>query len=340
MRSQDCFVTLAALLATASAAAGVIVTQVQEHSGQATHPGAPGNSHTEMELSAEGNGLRQDIIRSDSAMMPAGCYLLYPTDQLMYLVNPSNKTYSMLDMAAISGMQRQGPQQAGAGNPPVAADKLVIDKKVDESGPVMLGLPTQHVVYEVSYQRPPAVQIPGFVSSMEVHERYEIWATNGLEARVAEVPALKRSVVSMGALGGGGPGLKPVSDALASHGFILKQVVTSESKTGGAPGPMSLLMHMRSQKETRSSVVTAIRYEPLQPERFALPKGYAEVAMMNSNMGAGAMPDLSNLPGRPGGPPGPGGPSQPGAAPQPPAAAPGAPPPPPPSMPDLNDIPK
>jgi len=63
----------------------------------------------------------------DSALMPAGCYLLYPTDQLMYLVNPSNKTYSMLDMAAISGMQRQAPQQqAGAGNPSVAADKLVL----------------------------------------------------------------------------------------------------------------------------------------------------------------------------------------------------------------------
>jgi hypothetical protein len=331
MRSQDCFVTLAALLVSAPAAAGVIVTEMQEHNGRAAYPGAPANSHTEMELSAEGNGLRQDIIRSDSTMIPAGCYLLYPTDQLMYLVNPANKTYSMLDMAAMSGMQRQAPQQPGGGGPPAAADQLVIDKKVDESGPVMLGLPTQHLVYEVSYRRPPPVQIPGIMSSMEVHETYEIWATNGLEARFAEVPALKRSVASLGAFGGGGPGPKPLSDALASHGFILKQVVTSESKTGGASGPMSLFMHMQGgHKETASMVVTAIRYETLQSERFALPKGYAEVAMINSNMSAGAMPDLSQLPGRPGGPP------QPGAAPQPPAAAPGAPPP----MPDLNNIPK
>jgi len=318
MRSQTIQLKLLALLASAPAAAGVILSEVQERSGQSAYPGGGGSAHSETELSAEGNGLRQDFIKSDSAQMPVGSYMLFPSDQLICLVNPANKTYTMLDMGTIAGMSRPMPQQTGSAGGP-AVDKLVIDKKVDESGPLMLGLPTQHLVYEVSYQRPSPMQIPGFMTAMEVHERYEIWATSGLEARFAEVPALRRPVAQMAGAGGSSSLLKPLSDALASHGFILKQIVTSESKTGGASGPMALMMHGRSQKETRSSTVTAIRYETLPSERFALPQGYSEVAMMNSNMG-GAMPDLGKLPGRPG-----------SAAPAGTVAPP---------MPDLNNIPK
>ena len=323
MRSQHRFLALAAFVATTPVTAGVILSEVQEHSGQAAYPGAPAGSHSETELSAEGNGLRQDFIKSDSMQMPAGSYILYPADGLMYLVNPANRTYTMMDMATMMSQTRQMQQQSGANAPP-AADKLVIDKKVDESGPVMHGLPTQHVVYEISYQRPAPIQVPGVMSSMEVHERYEIWATRALDERLADVPALRRSA---------GPMIKPVSDALASHGFALKQIVTSESRMGGVSGPMALLMHARTgRKETSSTVVTAIRYEPLPAERFALPQGYAEVAMMNPNAGAGAMPDLSSLPGRAGAP------AQSGAPTPPPGAAPGVPAPP--AMPDLNSIPK
>jgi hypothetical protein len=302
MTSQSILLQLLALLASAPAAAGVILSEVQERSGQSAYPAGGGSAHSQTELSAEGDGLRQDFIKSDSAQMPAGSYMLFPNDQLIYLVNPANKTYTMLDLGTISGMSRPMSQQTGsAGGPGV--DKLVIDKKVDESGPLMLGLPTQHVVYEVSYQRPSPMQIPGFVTTMEVHERYEIWATTGLEARFAEVPALRRPMAQTAGAAGSSSLLKPLSDALASHGFILKQIVTSESKTSGASGPVAMMMHGRSQKESHSSMVTAIRYETLPPERFALPQGYSEVAMLNANMGGAAsapppppMPDLNSIP--------------------------------------------
>jgi len=330
MRCRNSFVTLAALLAGTPATAGVILHEVQEQSGESFSARGSSALHTEMELSAEGDGMRSDILKSDSPLTPTGSYMLFPNDEVFYIVNPANKTYTLMDMAAMAGAQQMGrptPQQPNGGS--TGAQDLVMEKKLDEAGPLMLGLPTQHVVYEISYHRPPPAQIPGFITSMEVHERYEIWATHGLDAQAANVPALNRPAARMGGAIGA-PQLKQVGEALASHGFILKQIVTVESKTGGATGPIALFMHS-SHKQSTSSVVTAIRYENLQPERFVLPQGYTEVGMMNANMGA--MPDLSKLPGRPGGPPQTGGSSQAGAPPPPASGQ-------PPQMPDLNSIPK
>ena len=88
--------------------------------------------------------------------------------------------------------------------------------------------------------------------------RREIEAFLYLEARLADVPALKRPVVSMGIAGGSGPDLRQENEALASHGFILREIVTSESKTGGASGPLSMFMHMQGgHKDTRSMVVNS-----------------------------------------------------------------------------------
>lgn len=322
MRCRNSIVTVAALLTGAPAAAGVVLHEVQTgESGNARQ------SRTEMELSAEGDGMRSDIIESDFPLTPRGSYMLFPSDELIYLVNPANKTYMSMDLGLMAGISQQAQRmqhQMGGQGASASADNLVIEKKVEEAGPVMLGLPTRHVVYEVSYRRPSPVQMQGIMGPTEVHEKYEIWATRALDARFAGVPVLKRAANRLSDMGGM-PELKEVNDAIASHGFILKKNVTMESKmSGGMGSPVSMFMRPGAQKRTSSSVVTAIRDETLQPQRFMLPQGYAEVAMMNPNMGA--MPDLSKLPGRPGAPQQPGGPQQPGNT--------------PPQMPDLNNIPK
>jgi hypothetical protein len=227
---------------------------------------------------------------------------------------------------AVQRMQQQMGGQTGgsAGSGP---QNVVLEKKVDETGPAMLGLPTQHLVYEVSYHQGPS--LPN-APTTEVHEKYELWATRGLDSRFASIPALKRAGELAKLNGSGGAEPREVSEALASHGFILKQSFSRESKTtAGATmpmmGPMALMMRGRGTPRTVSSMAfTAIRDESLPAERFVLPKGYAEVEMMNPNMGA--MPDLSKLPGAavPGAVPA--GASPPGNGAQP--------------MPDLNNIPK
>jgi hypothetical protein len=320
MRSINSLVTLAALLAAAPAGAGVILHAEQSVDAVNRH------SHTEMDLSAEGDGLRADVTASDDPFTPVGSYMLFPNDETIYLVNPAKKTYTNMDMAAMAGMMQQVQrmqQQASGSSAPVGPEHVVVEKKLDEAGPVMLGLPTQHVLYDVSYHIPPSA--PGG-PAFDYHEKYEIWATRALEDRLAAAPVLKRAGSRLPNLGGvaGSGEPKEVTDAIGSHGFILKQNFTKEGKMivqgmmAMAMGPAALFARAHQPHNASSFVVTAIRDESLQAERFVLPTGYTETEMMNPNMGA--MPDLSKLPGKPEGA------AQPGNAAQP--------------MPDLNNLPK
>ena len=324
-------VIVASWLPAAPAAAGVILHVVQ--SRDSAMASAHRQLHTETDVSAQGDGLRADVTASDDPSSPVGDYMLFPNDQTIYVVDPAKHTYITVDRAAMAGMmqqmQRMQQQQLAAiGSPyassmptnPLQPEHVVIEKKLDEAGPVMLGFPTQHVVYDVSYHMPPFA--PG-APAFDYHEKYELWATKALDERLAAAPALKRA--GLAKLGGRGGSLAgpAVTDAIASHGFILKQNFTQESQQVGswggvAMGPAALLAHHGQPRNTSSFVVTAIRDESLQADRFEVPKGYTETEMGNANMGT--MPDISKLPGQPGAS------SPPGNNPQ--------------QMPDLNNIPK
>jgi len=316
MERRICLLIVAALLPVARAAAGVVLHE--------TTSADIGNrqTHTEMEVSAEGDGLRADIVSSDLPFTPPGSYMLLPNDEQIYLVNPAKNSYALMDMNDMAGVQQamQRMQRQMNGGAAAGPQNVVLAKKVDEAGPVMLGLATRHIVYEVNYHQPaPVPNAPVY----DVHEKYELWATAAFDARSAAIPALRRAGRLSRISSGGGPEPKEVTDAIASHGFVLKQNYAKESKmTLGSlamAGPMMLMTRGAGSPHTTSSLtVTEIRDANLQAERFVLPQGYAEVEMMNPNMGA--MPDLSKLPGQPGG-----------------TAPPGSPGP---QMPDLNDIPK
>jgi len=321
MSLRTIFLAILTLCAAMPAGAGIVMREVQSSESP-----TGGQRRTVMELSAEGDGLRSDIIEStNDPMMPPGSYMLIPSDELFYIVNPKNKSYMQMDMAVMAGMQQQGQRMQGQmkqQGASTSAENLTVTKKVDEAGPVMLGMPTQHVLYEVSYRRPMGMQVAGMSNSVEVHATYEIWATKGLEARFAGIPALKRSASRMGAPGGGMPDLKEVTEAIGSRGFALKKVVSSESKMHmGGPAPMMLFAKGASQESKTSSEITEIREQTLSPYLFVLPKDYTEVQMMNPNIRN--MPDLNQLPGSPERPVGPKPPDN------------GAPP-----MPDLNKIPQ
>jgi len=254
MRYRNTLVTLAALLAAAPAAAGIVLHEVQSRDNLGR------TSHTVVDVSAEGYGVRADVVESDAPMTQAGMYMLYPSDDVMLIVNPANKTYMTMDMSTAAAAMQQGQrmaQQMSGMDASAHIDNVVINKKVDEAGPAMLGLPTQHVVYEVSYNR-----LQGGMK-IEYRERYEIWATHGLDARLAGAPALKRLTNRpQGQAGLDEP--QQVRAAVASHGLALKEVFTVESKTS-VPGlgamamsPMALL-HRGGQKQGGTTEITAFR---------------------------------------------------------------------------------
>ena len=329
MRFPNSIVSIAALIIAAPAAAGVIFRTEQTTDAGKDRAGNDRHTRTVMEVSAEGDAMRADVTESDQQAMPVGSYILFASDGMMHLVNPANKTYMTMDPEIMAGMAQTAHQTMKQQGVSMTPENVVVEKKVDETGPVMLSLPTQHVVYEVSYSQPSPAAAAG-IKPAEVHETCEIWATHGLDTRLAAVAGLKKGVLGIPS-GGGGSDPKELSEAIAGHGVIVKKLVTRETKPGGMSGVagFAMFVHVAAQKQSTSFAITAIRDETVARERFVLPEGYREVEPMNPNMGA--MPDVNSLPGKggsaapPPGAPQPGGPVPPGTA--------------PPKMPDLNNIP-
>jgi hypothetical protein len=245
---------VAALLPGAPATAGLILHLVQSTDSNNRH------SHTEVDVSAEGDGLRADYTASVGPLTPVGSYVLFPDERTFILVNPAKRTYTT---------SRRRPHTWI--DTPFCPEHVVVEKKIDEAGPVMLGLPTQHVVYVVSYQVKPSIAPSEPV--YDYHEKHEIWATKALADRLAAAPVLEKAGSGLAHLRGesGGSEPKEITDAIASYGFILEANFTQESKLIGPLGQRG------PTTNTRSFVVTAIRAENLQADQFEVPKGYLQV---------------------------------------------------------------
>jgi hypothetical protein len=277
------------------------------------------------EMRVEGGKARADIVEmTDNPFMKQGSYMLFIDEDTTFIVNPKDRTYSRMDLGEMQNMQQKSTQmqeQMRRQGASVAAEDLKIKKKLEEPGPTMLGMPTQHVIYEVSYKRPMGPQNGPVKMSAQVQETYEIWATRALEAKLAGASAFKKH----GGATGPSPGsaaLPEVQEALNSHGLALKTIQTSESKiTSSMPSP-GMMFGGRHGGSKTTMEITELREESLKPDLFELPKGYTETEM--SNPSAGGMPDLNQIPGGRGPSGGPGGPSM---APMP-------------QMPDLDKMPK
>jgi hypothetical protein len=297
--------------------AGVIFKQTQSSDD-------PNGHHMRIvtEMRIEGGKARADIVEmSDNPFMKQGSYMLFIDEDTTYIVNPKDKTYSLMDLGEMQNMQQKSTrmqEQMSRQGASVAAEDLKIEKTLEEAGPTMLGMPTQHVIYEVSYKRPVGPQNGPVKMRAQVQETYEIWATHALEAKLAGAAAFKKqggaTVPSPGSAE-----LPQVQASLSSHGMALKTIQTSDSKMSSTMPMMFGGGHNRSKSTME---ITDLREESLKPDLFELPKGYTETEMSNPN--AGGMPDLNQIPGGRGPSGGPGGPSMP----------------PMPQMPDLDKMPK
>jgi hypothetical protein len=305
------------LLVSAPVHAGLILKQVQSSDDGGR------SARTVSEMRIEGGKTRIDFLETvENPYFQPGAYMLFVNEDTAYIVNPKDRTYSRMDLEEMQNVGRtaaQSEEQMHRQGGSISVEDLNIRKKLDEPGPTMLGFPTEHVVYDVTYTRPMGMQSGPMTMKMENHETYEIWATRDLEKELSGAAAFKKRAPGTG-FPGGSAALAQVGEALSRHGMALKMIQTTESKIN-LPGINVLLGRPggSSQRSKSTTEVTALRKESLSPDLFALPDGYTEVDLSNPN--AGAMPDLNRIPGGPGPSGGPGGTSTP-------------------PMPDLDKMPK
>jgi hypothetical protein len=294
-----CF-ALIVLGATVAAQAGLVLVQTQSEDSATGK-----SSRTVTQMSLEGSKARSDFLEMSepNPMFGPGTYMLMSGEKSagMIIVNPGEKTYMRLDPADFQGLVQMGgsvEQNINKQGGESGITDLTVKKTLDEAGPTMLGMPTRHLVYEISYTRPMGMQNQGFKMGQAITETQEVWATHALDGKLAAIPAYQPMAAGVSNMTSGSSAqLGEVQKEIAANGMILKKVTTTRSKMQSSiPSPAMLFNRGRQSKSVME--ITALREEPMQTEHFVLPKGFVERQMMNPN--AGNMPDLDKLPGAPG----------------------------------------
>ncbi len=309
------WVLLLGLVASWSVQAGLVITESQTDESANNK-----SSRTVSRVTLEGDRARSDILEmtESSPMIGPGSYILVAADKPgMLVVNPATRSYMRMDPRDFQGMQQglaAAEKNVNESGGQAEVSDLKVEKKTDEAGPAMLGLPTRHLVYQVSYRRPIGMKVMGL--SMMVVEKHDLWVTSALDAKLASYTAFKSLAAGLSRMGSGfSSQLVEVERQIGQNGFALKSTTSSETKMHSAI-PNMATMFARGGGTTRSSMeVTELREEPVGADLLSLPKGFTEREMMNPT--EGSMPDLNQMPS--------------GKGPSPTGTTPG--------MPDLNNIP-
>ncbi len=268
--------TVLSLCIASVAGAGLRYTQV-------SHGDDDGSNLTNEVMQADGK-FKSIYIASDNPMFSAGFYTLATGPNAIYMVNPAKRKYARFSLKEMQSMSGANAAQAGM---EAKVTDFKMTKDIDEDGLVMIGLPTRHYRYTVAYsetRQPPGSPMPMITNIVEVTE---FWASKA---------AIEMTMPRMSDQGNSQ--LQEAQREMGSHGFVLKQVVTSKSKFGGMMGAMSSMMPKGSGGgDSKSTMeVTALDRNATFPKgTFDLPQGFAEVDMINL-MSGGAMPDLSMEP--------------------------------------------
>lgn len=290
MRLPTCCAAILSLCFTTLAIAGVQFTQVNSSGGE--------GSNSTNEIMLDGTRFKSVYTASDNPMMSAGLYVLATGPNEIYMVNPATGKYARFSPKDMQKMQ-QDAQQMGGG----MADQMKAEyqdfkatKDIDEAGPTIVGLPTRHYRYSISYQeirQPPGAPMK---MTMNIEEVNEFWASKEF-GDLATPKGWKDPTAGAGDISGqSNTQLQEVEHQMAEHGFVLKRVVTREASMGGMMAAMAM---GRGGGANKSSMeVTALNRNATFPTgTFDLPKGFTEVDLVNLMTG-GAMPDLSTVPGK------------------------------------------
>ena len=242
----------------------------------------------------EGEKMKIVFEESSNPIMPAGSYLVVPGGDISYLVNPARRTITRMGMARMIALGEKG-QPVAEQQAETAGQYEIVDAKLeqtlDETGPQMLGFPTRHYRYELSYtERQYRRGMPGPVNTA-VREQHEFWATAALQ----DDPAIQAYLANQLATPDGEDPRREVEELavrLHAHGLFLKHVLarkTSRAVSGVAEEMPAMPGMSDAGAERVSREVIELRRATLMPADFELPKGYAETEFL-----APAADDLSD----------------------------------------------
>lgn len=289
MRTLTGCAAILALCLASRAFAGVQYTQVNS--------GGDGGGNSTSEMMIDGSKFKSVFVSSDIPMMSSGLYVLSTGPNEIYMVNPATHNFSRMNIKDMQKMGQDAQQMAGPGGDAMKAEyedfKAV--KEVDEAGPTIVGLPTRHYRYSISYKE--IRQPPGspMKMTMNIEEDNEFWASK--EFKLATPEGWQDPAMGGGAMSGqSNSQLQEAERQMAEHGFVLRRVVTRKSSMGGMMAAMARGMGGNAQKNSMEITVLD-RNAAFPAGTFDLPKGFTEVDMMNL-MGGGAIPDLNSVPGK------------------------------------------
>lgn len=284
-------VLLSLTLSAPAAQAGVVFTQEVRGEGEAAK-----FQNMTVRTWIDTGGAKMEIRSSGNPILAAGNYLLIQPDaDAMLLVNPEEKSYASLDIGAMMGAmgQMMGGGETDAQAPPKKYPDPVVEKLLEEAGPVMLGRPTKHFRWRTQYTV--GMSLPmGMDMEIATDQTEDVWV-----ADIEIDPRILRSFEQMGAGSSLPEGFQKIVEAAkkTQTGFPLKRIVVAktQSKATGT-GMMAKMMAKSAAKQndegpqTTTFEVTELSEEKVPASVFSIPAGYTETELMAPGM---KMPDMN-----------------------------------------------
>ena len=191
-RSAPTFALACLFLLPLPALAGLVIEQSSRGEGEAAQMM---NGKTRVSVSEAGAKVEMLEMAAENPIMKAGSYMLMrPNDTGMTVVNPADKTWFRFDVGQMMGMagqvagqHQQQMRNSSQGDMSTKISDPKVEKLVDEDGGMMLGYPTRHYKFHITYT---TTQPMGGSHEMNMvnDSTEEIWATEAIgEAGAAKM---------------------------------------------------------------------------------------------------------------------------------------------------------
>jgi hypothetical protein len=251
-----------ALVAALPAVAGYRYTAVT------TVTSDQGDSRTEVEAWIDGD--KAKVVFTDASGQPLfeeGTYMV-TTDagRTLFLVDPEEKTYSRLDLAAMMQSLNAMVESTG-GLVDLEFEDPEVEKLGQEPGEELLGYPTTKTRFRTAFDM--TLKVMGMKNRNRSESVTEVWTTDALDDPAFGVWLRKEPVET---------GDADFDDVIAAslstvEGFPLK-TVSDTTTIGGRRG--------QRRTESRSeTVVTALEETSVPASTFEIPDGYEETELMD-----------------------------------------------------------
>jgi hypothetical protein len=276
-----CTATIA--LHSAGAFGGFELTQVTTSEGK----------QTEVKILTDGTSSKIEYLTAlaNNPFMQPGSYMISKGDE-MFLVNPSEQTFSRFDLGMMQNMTQEMTQAAGgAGAGMFQIKNVTVEKLLDEPGEKVAGYATRHYQFKSTW----SMAMTSMPMSMDSTAIEDYWTTEELKISLG-AGASVMAASGLPAAARESDAAKVLSDA---KGFPLRQVTVQSMKAnmGGALGALGagMMNKMAGQAMKTTTEITSVKQVDVPADTFEIPAGYREVQLFQTGP---AMPDLNSVGGK------------------------------------------